>query len=421
MDSQKYLKVLKSEIKPALGCTEPIAVALAVAKARETLGCLPEKIKLQVSRNILKNAMGVGIPGTGMVGLEIASALSAVVGRSAYGLEVLSDAEEADYDAARAYEARGVISVATKDTEKKLYIEAHALAGSHEAVCIIEDAHTQITQVMLDGQVLEQHASGAQHADVKADHALTIEGIYEFVLQADAADLAFLKEAIAMNDAVAQAGLSADYGMRVGRVLQDGRTMEEMTLAEYVCAYTSAAADARMAGCTLPVMSTAGSGNQGISASLPVAAAARKLGKTEEEMLRAEALSQLVTIHIKSYIGKLSPLCGCAIASSIGSSCGVVYLLGGGLREIVCAIQNMIADISGLICDGAKSSCALKIASSVASAMQCAKLAMAGVSASGLDGIVAGDVELSIRNLANLGIQGMERTDRVILDMMIAK
>lgn len=421
MDSQKYLKVLKSEIKPALGCTEPIAVALAVAKARETLGCLPEKIELQVSRNILKNAMGVGIPGTGMVGLEIASALSAVVGRSAYGLEVLSDAEDADYAAARAYEARGVISVATKDTDKKLYIEAHALAGSHEAVCIIEDAHTQITQVMLDGQVLEQHAAGTQHADVKADHALTIEGIYDFVLQADVADLAFLKEAIAMNDAVAQAGLSADYGMRVGRVLQDGRTMEEMTLAEYVCAYTSAAADARMAGCTLPVMSTAGSGNQGISASLPVAAAARKLCKTEEQMLRAEALSQLVTIHIKSYIGKLSPLCGCAIASSIGSSCGVVYLLGGGLREIVCAIQNMIADISGLICDGAKSSCALKIASSVASAMQCAKLAMAGVSASGLDGIVAGDVELSIRNLANLGIQGMERTDRVILDMMIAK
>lgn len=421
MDSQKYLKVLKSEIKPALGCTEPIAVALAVAKARETLGCLPEKIELQVSRNILKNAMGVGIPGTGMVGLEIASALSAVVGRSAYGLEVLSDAEEADYAAAREYKARGVISVATKDTEKKLYIEAHVMAGSHEAVCIIEDAHTQITQVMLDGQVLEHHAAGTQHADVKADHALTIEGIYDFVLQADIADLAFLKEAIAMNDAVAQAGLSADYGMRVGRVLQDGRAMEEMTLAEYVCAYTSAAADARMAGCTLPVMSTAGSGNQGISASLPVVAAARKLGKTEEQMLRAEALSQLVTIHIKSYIGKLSPLCGCAIASSIGSSCGVVYLLGGGLKEIVCAIQNMISDISGLICDGAKSSCALKIASSIASAMQCAKLAMAGVGASGLDGIVAGDVELSIRNLANLGIQGMESTDRVILDMMIAK
>ena len=160
---------------------------------------------------------------------------------------------------------------------------------------------------------------------------------------------------------------------------------------------------------------------QGISASLPVAAAARKLGLGEEKLLRAEALSQLVTIHIKSYIGKLSPLCGCAIASSIGSACGVVYLLGGGIEQIRCAIQNMIADISGLICDGAKSGCALKIASSVASAMQCAQLAMAGVSATSLDGIIATDEESSIRNLGNLGKEGMENTDRVILDMMIAK
>lgn len=421
MDSQKYLNVMKMEIKPALGCTEPIAVALAVAKARETLGVLPEKIELQVSCNILKNAMGVGIPGTGMVGLEIASALSAVAGHSAYGLEVLSGADTADYEAARAYADRGVISVATKDTDKKLYIEAHVFADGHEAVCIIEDAHTQITHVQLDEQVIEHHSTGTRHADVKADHTLSVAGIYEFVMNVDVQELMFLKDVIAMNDAVAQEGLSQDYGMRVGRVLQNGRTMEEMTLSEWVCAYTSAAADARMAGCTLPVMSTAGSGNQGITASLPVAAAARKLGKSKEEMLRAEALSQLVTIHIKSFIGKLSPLCACAIASSIGSSCGVVYLLGGGLEQIIFAVQNMIADISGLICDGAKSGCALKIASSVGSAMQCAQLAMAHVGATGLDGIVAENVELSIRNLASLGIDGMESTDRVILDMMISK
>ena len=421
MDQQKYLKALKMEIKPALGCTEPIAVALAVAKARETLGMLPEGIELQVSRNILKNAMGVGIPGTGMVGLEIASALSAVAGDSAYGLEVLSGAGVEDYEAAKAYAAKGVIDVATKDTEKKLYIEARVFAKGEEALCVIEDAHTNITHVEKNGQVLERRQTGVRHADVKADHALTVEGIYQFVTTVDVEELAFLKDVIAMNDAVAQEGLSRDYGMRVGRVLHGGRTMEELTLSEYVCAYTSAAADARMAGCVLPVMSTAGSGNQGISASLPVAAAARKMKKSEEEMLRAEALSQLVTIHIKAYIGKLSPLCGCAIASSIGSSCGVVYLMGGGLKEIIFAIQDMIADISGMICDGAKSSCALKIASSVASAMQCAQLAMAGVSATGLDGIVAGNVELSIRNLANLGTAGMEKTDSVILDMMISK
>lgn len=224
-----------------------------------------------------------------------------------------------------------------------------------------------------------------------------------------------------MNDAIAAEGLQQDYGMRVGKVLQSGRDMEAMPVSEYAAAYTAAAADARMAGCMLPVMSTAGSGNQGICASLPVAATARKLGADEETMLRAEALSQLITIHIKTYIGRLSPLCGCAIASSIGSACGVVYLMGGGLEQIHFAIQNMIADISGLICDGAKSSCALKIASSVASAMQCAQLAMAGVGATSLDGIIAADVENSIRNLANLGSEGMKRTDRVILDMMIAK
>lgn len=421
MEHQHYLDALRREIKPALGCTEPIAVALAVAKARETLGQLPEKVELWVSCNILKNAMGVGIPGTGMVGLEIALALSCVAGHSAYGLEVLSGASAKDYEAARQYAAAGCIHVHTKDTSKKLYIEAHACGNGHEAVCIIEDAHTAITHVQLDDQILEQHEAQSAHPGATSTYDMDIVGIYGFITQADIGELAFLKEVIAMNDAIAREGLANDYGMRVGRVLQNDRTMEEMSLSDYVCAYTAAAADARMAGCTLPVMSTAGSGNQGISASLPVVAAARKLGLGEEKMLRAEALSQLITIHIKAHIGKLSPLCGCAIASSIGSSSGIVYLLGGGLQEILFAIQNMIADISGLICDGAKSGCALKIASSVASAIQCAQLAMAGVTATRLDGIIAEDAEISIHNLANLGSAGMKKTDQVILDMMISK
>ncbi len=421
MDHQHYLNALHGEIKPALGCTEPIAVALAVAKARETLGQLPEKVELWVSCNILKNAMGVGIPGTGMVGLEIASALSCVAGHSAYGLEVLSGASAKDYEAARAYAATGCIHVHTNETDKKLYIEAHAFGDGHEAVCIIEDAHTDITHVQLDDTVIEHHAAQSAHPGASTMYDMDVSGIYDFITQVDVQELSFLKDVIAMNDAIAREGLTHDYGMRVGRVLQDGRSMEDMSLSDYVCAYTAAAADARMAGCTLPVMSTAGSGNQGISASLPVAAAARKLGIPEEKMLRAEALSQLITIHIKSHIGKLSPLCGCAIASSIGSSGGVVYLLGGGLTQILFAIQNMIADISGLICDGAKSGCALKIASSLASAIQCAQLAMAGVTATKLDGIIAEDAEVSIRNLANLGSSGMKKTDQVILDMMISK
>ena len=309
----------------------------------------------------------------------------------------------------------------TKDTAKKLYIEAHVYANQHEAVCIIEDAHTNITCLKLDNQVLDHQDTQTAHPNVSVEDKLDVAGIYEFATTVDVNRIRFLNDAVSMNDAIAQEGLSKNYGMRVGRVLQNGRSMDEMSLSEYICAYTAAAADARMAGSTMPVMSTTGSGNQGISASLPVVAAARKLNKDGDTMLRAEAISQLITIHIKSHIGKLSPLCGCAIAASIGSASGIVYLLGGGLNEILSAIQNMIADVSGLICDGAKSGCALKIASAVSSAVQCAQLAMAGVTATRMDGIVAEDVETSICNLANLGIVGMNQTDRVILDMMLGK
>ena len=421
MDDQMYLNAMRSEIRPALGCTEPVAVALAVAKARETLGCMPEKIVLRVSANILKNAMGVGIPGTGMVGLEVASALSCIAGRSAYGLEVLSAATQDDCQQAAVLAKTGIIRVETKDTEKKLYIEAELAAKGHTAICIIEDAHTQITHVQLDDEVIESMNVEACPPSIDSVFDLSVAGIWQFITTVDVEKLDFLKEVVAVNSGVAKEGLKHDYGMRVGRVLMDQKSARAISLTDYVCAFTAAAADARMAGCTLSVMSTCGSGNQGITASLPVAAAAEWLGEDEDKMLRAEALSQLITVHIKKYIGKLSPLCGCAIAASIGSSCGICYLMGGDVRAIVCAIQNMIADISGLICDGAKPGCALKIASSVASAMQCARLALSGISAGNLDGIVTENVEKSIRNLGNLGNAGMERTDRVILDMMISK
>lgn len=421
MEIQKYLDTLRRELKPALGCTEPIAVALAVTYAREALGSLPERIDLAVSCNILKNAMGVGIPGTGMVGLEIASALGCVAGHSCYGLEVLSDATPEACAQAREMVDQGCIHVMAKETEQKLYIEACVSSSGHEAICVIEGTHTHVSSLSCDGRILARDTSPAMRPAAESATDMNIDGIFSFIQVVEEDQLAFLREVIAMNDAVARNGLEQDYGMRVGKVLQNGRDMEAMSLADYAASYTAAAADARMAGCTLPVMSTAGSGNQGICASLPVVAAARKMGCPEERLLRAEALSQLTTIHIKTHIGRLSPLCGCAIASSIGSACGVVYLMGGGLPQIHFAIQNMIADISGLICDGAKSGCALKIASSVASAMQCAQLAMAGVGASSLDGIIAGNVEDSIRNLASLGSKGMKDTDHVILDMMIAK
>lgn len=411
--------MLRREIAPALGCTEPIAVALAVARAVEELGRRPKRIALSVSRNILKNGMNVGIPGTGMKGLEIAAALAAVAGRSRYGLEVLRDARAEDVAAAR--ELRHSVRVELADTAKALYIRACVEAGQDSAECVIEDAHTGITHVMRNS--VERHftpvsAECAQSAAPAEAPELSMAGIYEYSTGVPLEKLAFLRRGMEMNMRIAREGLSGDYGMGVGRRLgADGTS----GYADYAVALTAAAADARMGGCTLPVMSTAGSGNQGLAATLPCMAVAKRLGLGEERLLRAEAISQLVTVHIKAHIGKLSALCGCAIAASVGSACGITYLLGGGLGEICCAVQNMIADIAGLICDGAKAGCALKIATGVGAALQCAHLAMAGGKAGGRDGIVTSDVERSIANLGELGARGMLSTDRVILEMMMCK
>lgn len=421
MKAEQYLNILKSEIRPALGCTEPIAVALAVARAREELGCLPDTVELCVSKNILKNAMGVGIPGTSMVGLEIASALSCLIGKSSYNLEVLKDATHGDYALAKGMVKSGLIHVSVKDTDKKLFIEAKLTKGDHHAVCIIEDSHTRIRMVMLDGIVIVSNAAKTDDLNGSDVQQIDIAGIYNFIIAVELHHIEFLREGNIMNDAIAQEGLNNKYGMCVGRTLQSGRKMDEMSLCEYVSSYTAAAADARMDCCTLPVMSTAGSGNQGITASLPVLAAARKLDLDEVSTLRAEALSQLVTIHIRKYIGRLSPLCGCAVASSIGAACGIVFLLGGNLEHIGYAIKNMISDFAGIICDGAKPSCALKIASSISCAVQCAQLALAGICASSLDGIVSQDVEATISNLGILATKGMKDADNVILGMMLNK
>ena len=248
MDDQKYLSAMRSEIRPALGCTEPVAVALAVARARETLGCMPEKITLRVSANILKNAMGVGIPGTGMVGLEVASALSCIAGRSSYGLEVLSAATQDDCESAAVLAKADIIRVETKDTEKKLYIEAELSAAGHTALCIIEDAHTQITHVQLDDQIIESMNVEACPPSMDTAFDLTVAGIWEFITTVDVEKLEFLKEVVAVNSSVAKEGLRKDYGMRVGRVLMDQKSVRAISLTDYVCAFTAAAADARMAG-----------------------------------------------------------------------------------------------------------------------------------------------------------------------------
>lgn len=419
--SNTCLQLLKQEISPALGCTEPAAIGLAVAKSRETLGLPVEKIILYLSRNMLKNAMGVGIPGTDRVGIETAVALALTAGKSEYLLEVFKDVTKEDIAKAEAFVKEGRIQVEMADTEEKLYIRAVCMGGGEEAETVIQKSHTNIVMIVHNGTCLYlQKEECDRGPEISVHEDLPVADIFRYIQEAPVSDLAFLKESVDMNLTIAKEGISESYGLGVGRqAMESLSSPENAGMEQKAVALTAAAADARMAGCSLPVMSTTGSGNQGITATVPVAVAAEYLHKNEEELLRAVALSQLITIHIKSHLGKLSALCGCAIAAGIGASCGITYLLGGGLSQVESAIRNMVADISGLICDGAKYGCALKIATSVSSAFRCASLAIHNVTASGNDGIVDEDVEQTIQNLAALGNQGMLDTDKLILHMMI--
>lgn len=423
MTDEQIIQILKRELAPALGCTEPVAIAYAAARARAILGVAPQRAQINVSRNILKNAMGVGIPGTDMVGLEMAAALGIIGGNADRVLEVLDGVTQEEVRLAKEY-ARKNVRVALKDTPKKLYIEVILKTENDSSLVVIEDRHTNITKMAHGLTVLYENGNCEELADRGGDNkGLNVERIYQCITSVDLEELKFLDEAVRMNWAVSQEGLNGEYGLNVGRNIMGsrGNKTPEEDISSYAEAVTAAAADARMSGCTLPVMTICGSGNQGITAILPVAAAIRAIAGGEELLYRSLALSCLVTIHVKQYIGKLSALCGCGMGYSIGVCCALVYMQGGGLGQIKSAIRNMIADVSGMICDGAKAGCALKIGTVVAGAFQCSVLALNNYSAGDLDGIVSDDVEDAIRNLGELGNRGMADTDRVILDMMVCR
>lgn len=428
----EFIELIKKEVKPALGCTEPIAVALAVAKACEVLGVSGNtgaELEVKVSGNILKNGMGVGIPGTGMVGLYIASALALFCGKSAYGLEVLKDLTPGDVDAAKKFVDDKRVCISLAETDKKLYVEAICSCGGHTSRVIIADNHDSIVYVEKDGEVVcdlrmaedaPDGAAGGQKTTL--DYKLTVDKIYDFACSTPLEDIEFILEGAEMNMALAREGLKLEYGLRVGRTILDHKHSEVFGsgLMNTCMALTAAASDARMAGCTLPAMSNSGSGNQGITVSMPVVAAAQELGADREQLARALVLSNLIAIHIKGYLGKLSALCGCVIAST-GSSCGIVMLKGGTLEQIKYAIKNMVGNITGMVCDGAKVGCALKVASGVSSSVQSAILALENICISSHDGIIDEDVEKTIQNLATIGSKGMQSTDNMILDIMVCK
>lgn len=435
----EIIELIKKEVKPALGCTEPIAVALAAAKAAEILTdrcpCCGTawressgfNVAVEVSGNILKNGMGVGIPGTGMVGLHIAAALGAVCGKSEYGLEVLHDLCGSSVERAKELVNSGLVKVMHTETGHKLYVKVTISAGEgHSASAVIEDDHDNIVETCFDGTVL--HCSQAQQQDNTADHRgtldykLTLKEIYDFASSVDFKDISFILESRDLNLKLAKEGLSGDYGLKVGKTISSDSYREVFgnDFMSYAMALTAAASDARMAGCTLPAMSNSGSGNQGITVTMPVIAYALKYDVPEEQLARALVLSHLTAIHIKGYLGKLSALCGCVIAST-GASCGITYLRGGSYQHVCAAVKNMIGNITGMVCDGAKVGCAMKVASGVSSAIQSAVLAMDGTCISEHDGIIEKDIEKTIRNLGQIGSVGMQGADSMILDIMVCK
>ena len=431
----EIIGLIRKEVKPALGCTEPIAVALAVAKAAETLeenhvsGWRTSgeySLKAEVSGNILKNGMGVGIPGTGMVGLHIASALGAVCGKSCYGLEVLNDVSDETVELAKEMVEKGLVNVGLAETDLKLYVKATVEYDGHSAYAVIEKDHDNIVETGFDGVVLSAAAKSSDEecADQKTtlDYHLTVKEILEFASTVAYEDIEFILESRTLNMALAKEGMSGGYGLRVGYAisLDCNREVFGGDFLSYAMALTAAASDARMAGCTLAAMSNSGSGNQGITVTMPVIAYSIRYQTSDEQLARALVLSHLIAIHIKGYLGKLSALCGCVIAST-GASCGLVYLRGGDYEQICAAIKNMIGNITGMVCDGAKVGCAMKVASGVSSALQSAVLAREGICISEYDGIIEKDIEKTIQNLGRIGSIGMQHTDNMILDIMVCK
>lgn len=421
---EQIIKLIRREVVPAVGCTEPVAVALCVAKATETLGILPETIELFLSGNIIKNAMGVGIPGTGMIGLPIAVALGALVGKSEYQLEVLKDVTPEAVEQGRKFISEDRIKISLDDNApSNLHIDVRAYGEGHVARVVISGAHTNVILVEKDGDVLlEKSAQGrGDDAEAEKDPELNMRMVYDFAMTAPVEEISFILEAKSLNLAAAQYALKGEYGHCLGStVLHFGERFFGDTPVAHAITLTSAACDARMGGAMVPVMSNSGSGNQGITATMPVVSYAMDIEASEETSIRALVLSHLTSIYIKQSLGRLSALCGCVVAST-GAASGLVYLMGGGYVQVCDAVKNMVANLTGMICDGAKPSCSMKISSGVSTAMMSAMLAMQGFAVTSAEGIISDDVDETIHNLTSIGRDSMQVTDKLVLKIMTCK
>ncbi len=418
----ELIALLKREVIPALGCTEPISVALAAAHCRELLGHEPEAMSVWVSGNLFKNGMGVGVPGTDMIGLPIAAAVGAVGGNHLEGLEVLKTLTPSQVAHAKTLLPR--IKVDIKEVAEILYAEVLATAAGQIARVVICGSHTRVVLKELNGKILLQEVqkeANATQAIDRLEHGITLRNIVDFALEVPLDDIGFIREAARLNLALADEGLLG-YGLCIGKTLteQVDRKMLSDDLMTMAMRLSSAASDARMDGAMLPAMSNSGSGNQGIAATMPVVAAARFLKSDEAQLTRALIMSHLIAIYIKKHQNKLSALCAASTAA-MGAGAAITWLLGGQYQQISHCINNMIGDVSGIICDGAGSACSMKVSTSTSAAVKSALLAINNLCVTQRESIVSDNVDHSIANLGRLSSEGMLETDIQIIKIMRAK
>lgn len=424
MEKHKILRILEKELVVALGCTEPVAIALAAATAKSHAKGEIKELCLKASGNIIKNAKSVGIPGMSSYGLDFAAAIGAVAGDPARKLEVLEGVGPEDELLALKLIEEGKVISLQAETPKRLFIEAELKTDMQTARVVISDNHSNITLIEVDGKAIYQ--GGCENIGIQSEEdeliALSIDEIYEWMLNAEISSLSLVKKSIELNRVIGMEGLSGEYGLKVGKTIKKNVKMGILSddIATAAMSLAAAGSDARMAGSTLPVMANTGSGNQGIAVTLPVVAAAERLKVSEEKMIRAVALSHLITIHIKSKFGRLSALCG-VTAAGMGASGAIVYLLDGELQQIKAAIQNTIGNVSGMICDGAKAGCAMKVSTCSNVAVQSALLALNDQEIKSTDGFIHDDVEKSIESFCKLGNEGTRHTDELILKLMMEK
>lgn len=424
MNQDAFIKILEKEMVPALGCTDPAGIAYAAAFARKHARGKLLSISGELSANIIKNAAAVCIPKTGgKCGISLAVALGAVGGDADKGLEVFSELSEEHIRDAEDYIVKGQVSLKVSQNSKKLYIRILVKTEQDETIVTVEDHYTNVTSLEVNNTTIFRKLGREQDQTEELPYnILSLQSILSFAEEVPLEKLSIIEKAVEMNMAIAEEGISKIYGVSVGKsiqdFIQDGKMGEDFSSVAMM--WTAAATDARMAGCDIPVVSNTGSGNQGLASTVPVISISKKMNVPFEKMIRAVTVSSLVTIYIKDKLGLLSAVCGAVIAGA-GTSCGVVYLLGGNANHMLCALRSTLGDIAGMLCDGAKAGCAMKVATCTNTAVMAALMAMQNNGIQGTDGIVGHDEEQTISNFIKIATDGMHKMDHVILDIILKK